>query len=255
MKRRHVVAIAVTAFLAVSAVAFAAITAVVPREFDPGRSSLVQAEWLSGIGCPTNQRAGQVFQPPSFSTTAPQIITDPACPTGDSSDRRVEGLLLAKTGPQANNASAVADVRNPPGTITELGWDIRKPGVDTSAGPRGSHCGAGAPRWNITTSSGALYFIGCNSPPATQTPGDGFIRMRWGAGTLAFAAAGGTAPLSSLSVRRLSIVMDESNDALGGPDNFGLTVLDNIDVNGVLVGGGGHGDDDDDDEDDDRDDD
>jgi hypothetical protein len=179
-----------------------------------------------------------VFQPPTFETTAPATVTDPACTTGDPEDKRVEGLLLAKTGPTANNAAAFAVVKDPPRTITELGWDIRKPGTELSAGARGSHCGAGAPRWNITTRSGQLFFIGCNSPPATtQTPGEGFVRLRWAGTTLAFPAGAGTpTPLSSLDVRRVSIIFDEGYDT--GPDNFGLAVLDNVDVNGMLTGQG-----------------
>lgn len=233
------IAAAVTALTAAGVAYAATHFEVVPNEFDPGRSSLVQASWLAGIGCPTAQPAGQVFQPPTFETTAPESITDPACLTGDPNDKGVEGLLLAKTGPTANNASAFAVVTNPPATITELGWDIRKPGADLSAGPRGSHCGAGAPRWNITTSDGKLFFIGCNSPPATtQTPGQAFVRMRWGAGTLAFPQSAGDVPtaLGSLDVRSLAIVFDEGTDT--GPDNVGLAILDNIDVNTVLVGEG-----------------
>lgn len=224
--RKHRIAALAAAVTALTAagVAYAAVHfEVVPNEFDPGRSSLVQATWLGGVGCPT----------------APESITDPACTTGDPNDKRVEGLLLAKTGPTANNASAFAVLTNPPATITELGWDIRKPGTDLSVGPRGSHCGAGAPRWNITTSDGRLFFIGCNSPPATtQTPGQAFVRMRWGAGTLAFPQAATDVPtaLGSLDVRSLAIVFDEGSDT--GPDNFGLAILDNIDVNTVLVGEG-----------------
>lgn len=237
-RKGRLIAIVTAATVTTVGVAYAAEQfEVIPGEFDPGRSFLVQATWLGGIGCPTNQPAGQVFQPPTFETTAPETISDTACPTGDTNDRRVEGLLLAKTGPTANNASAFAVITDPPPSITELGWDIRKPGLDTAAGSRGSHCGAGAPRWNITTSDGRLFFIGCNSPPGTPTPGEGFIRLRWGAATLAFAAGTGTPTLlSSLDVRRLSIVFDEGYDT--GPDNFGLAVLDNIDVNGVLVGEG-----------------
>jgi hypothetical protein len=46
----------------------------------------------------------------------------------------------------------------------------------------------------------------------------------------------------------LTIVHDEGTDA--APDNFGLTVLENIDVNGILVGEHGGGDDGDEDDDD-----
>jgi len=41
------------------------------------------------------------------------------------------------------------------------------------------------------------------------------------------------------NVQNVQIVMDEGQDT--GPDNFGLSVLDNIDINGVLVGRGPSG--------------
>jgi len=40
-------------------------------------------------------------------------------------------------------------------------------------------------------------------------------------------------------VKSISIIFDEGQDA--GPDNFGLAVLDNIDINGTLVGRGQNG--------------
>src|SRR5207245_7036465 len=119
-----------------------------PFEFDPANTRLVQSTWLPGIGCPTDARI-------SAGTT----YTDPACPRGDLRDRQNEGLLLVKTGPTANNASAGVVLRNVPSTVTELGYDIRKPGA--SADLRGSHCGAGAPRFNVTTEDGTTFFIGC----------------------------------------------------------------------------------------------
>jgi hypothetical protein len=224
-----------------------------PREFDPGRTFLVQAEWLTGIGCPTNARVA------TSNATGTGVggftsYTDPACPTGDSSDRKNTGLLLAKTGPTSNFASAVADIKGVEGkTLTELGYDIRKAGP-TTIDPRGSHCGAGAPRFNIETTVDS-YFLGCNSPPPTsQLPdGDGFIRLTWGGSSGPLIAFGsmGLAPVAG-KVESLSIVFDEGTDPSGGPDQFGLAVLDNINVNGVRVGRGpGDGDDDDDDEHDD----
>src|SRR4051795_8781428 len=201
-------AFGLAAFLLFAAAAYASgmFNRVVPREFDPAHSHLVQAAWLSGIGCPTGARA-QVFQAPDFSTTAQETVTDPACTTGDPRDRSVQGLLLAKTGPTANNASATARLQDVPSHVTELGYDIRKPGADTSAGVRGSHCGAGAPRFDIVTRSGHIFFIGCNSPPATtQTPGLGFIRLRWAGTTLAFPQRATDTPtaLSALDVRSIT---------------------------------------------------
>jgi hypothetical protein len=94
------------------------------------------------------------------------------------------------------------------------------------------------------TGAQGSFFIGCNSPPApVQTPGIGFIRMRWPAPLPAFAATesvicsplGAVCNIAGLEIRSLAIVFDEGQDT-GGPDFFGLAVLDNIDVNGILVG-------------------
>jgi hypothetical protein len=227
---------------------------VVPREFDPGKSYLVQAEWLTGMGCPTNARLATpnaTFTAWSGSYTP---YTDPACPTGDPTDGKNEGLLLAKTGPTVENfASAVADIKGVEGKVlTELGYDIRKPGP-TSLDQRGSWCGAGAPRFNIETTTG-FFFLGCNSPPADmQQDGDGFIRLTWGAGPLPILSQNG---LVTGQVKRLQIVFDEGNTLFATDPKVelgvGLAVLDNINVNGVRVGQGpGDGDDDDDDEEDD----
>ena len=218
-----------------SGVAYAAgnFRQVKPGEFDPGKTFLVQAQWLTGIGCPTNAK--------QFDGTTTTTYSDPACVTGDNGDKRNEGLLLAKTGPTPNDASAFAELKEVKGlTVTELGYDIRKPGV-LNTDPRGSHCGAGAPRFNVETKDGTLYFIGCNSPaPDQQTPGNGWIRLRWGGNghaLMAFPQAGGAAvDIKGKEVKSISIDFDEGQDPSGGPDSFGLAVLDNIDVNGMLVG-------------------
>jgi hypothetical protein len=221
---------------------------VVPFEFDPYHTHLVAAEWEEGLGCPTNATTAP-FLPPDYSTVGSGSYTDPACPTGDPSDKRNEGLLLAKTGPTNNDAAAGAVIIGVKGTILkELGYDLRKPGSGTGLNvpgsqndPRGSHCGAGAPRFNIVTVEDptATYFLGCNSPPPDfDYSGQGWQRLRWG-GTVSLRAYRNGNTLSSISnmtVKRLSIIFDEGQDI--GPDNFGTAVLDNIDVNGTLVGRG-----------------
>ena len=206
---------------------------VVPKVFDPAETDLVQSTWLGGTGCPTNASTS------SNGAKKPDgIFTDPACLTGDPKDKQNEGLLLVKTGPTSNFAAAVAEIKGLPKNLmlTELGYDIRKPGANQND-PRGSHCGAGAPRFNITTTTG-FFFLGCNSPPpTTDTPGIGWQRLRWGgtAPLMAFASSGVLTPVTG-KVTQLEIVFDEGQDT--GPDNFGAAVLDNIDVNGVLVGRG-----------------
>ena len=228
---------------------------VVPFEFDPRGTHLVAAQWKGGIGCPTNAKTAP-FLPPDFSTVGWGMFTDLACITGDQGDNRVQGLLLAKTGPTNNNASAGATIVGVKGkSLTELGYDIRKVGFyainnvppsPPSLGfldPRGSHCGAGAPRFNVII-GGDRYFIGCASPPPTsQIIGDGWLRLRWGGAGGPLLAFGAACPdpnvpcdISGRPIDALSILFDEGQDT--APDHFGLAVLDNIDVNGKMVGRG-----------------
>ncbi len=234
MKLRTLLAALAILTLTAGAAYAAAKFTVTASEFDPARTFLVQAQWLDGIGCPTNAGVS------ANGSTITSHFTDAACATGDTSDNHNQGLLLVKTGPTANYASAGADITGVKGMmLSELGYDIRKP--DVSAGARGSHCGAGAPRFNITMQDGNTYFIGCNSPPAVQALGQGWLRLRWGTGgtLIAYGQNTGVATIiSGLKVRSLEIVFDEGQDASGGPDMFGLAVLDNIDVNGTLVGQG-----------------
>jgi hypothetical protein len=201
---------------------------VVPFEFDPYGTNLVQAVWLTGLGCPTAAMTsdGTISTP----------FTDPACPVGDPKDRGNEGLLLVKTGPTSNFAAAGARLLGPGVKgimLTELGYDLRKPTMPID--PRGSHCGAGAPRFNVVTSDGVNHFIGCNSPPAMLAgTSPSWIRLRWRAADLAAAFPPIVAPNNTVS--SITIIFDEGTDT--GPDNFGLAVLDNIDVNGTLTGKG-----------------
>src|SRR5206468_11340204 len=155
-----------------------------PQEFDPGKTHLVQAAWLHGTGSPTN--ATIALPNASFTGVGSfTTYTDPACDPsvggGDPKDQRNEGLLLVKTGPTTNFASAGAELHNVKGiTLTELGYDIRKYGPGTHLGDRGSHCGSGAPRFNILTTDG-FFFLGCSSPPPnSEVLGDGWIRLHWG---------------------------------------------------------------------------
>jgi len=248
MKRTVVLLLALMSLVVPAQLAFAQLPffSVVPFEFDPFDTRLVAAEWRSGIGCPTNAKTAP-FLPPYFTTVGSGTYTDPACPSGDPLDDHNQGLLLAKTGPTNNDASAGATLDGVHGTIlSELGYDLRKPGA-TFADPRGSHCGAGAPRFNVFIGS-QLWFIGCASPPPNvDTPGNGWQRLRWGGSNvtdmlLAF-NSDPTSPcnqvpcdIRGMIVDCIEIVFDEGDDT--GPDNFGLAVVDNINVNGTRVGRG-----------------
>jgi hypothetical protein len=209
VKKRWMIVVGCALFLGVAAIAGAAAPKfheANPGEFDPGKTFLVQSTWLDGIGCPT---VG---------------ATSTACTTNDATDKHNQGLLLAKTGPSSTNASAFAVLKDVAGiTLTELGYDLRKPGV-SHLDPRGSHCDNGSPRFNVETTAG-FFFVGCNSPtPVVTTTGDGWQRLRWDATGIP-----GT-------VKSIAVLFDDGQDT--GPDNFGLSVLDNIDVNSTLVGHG-----------------
>src|SRR3989442_2082395 len=144
-KRVFLVALLVPFVLTGVALAASRLEAVKPGEYDPAKTYLVQAAWLNGIGCPTAASTA------AYPDTKPNgTYTDPACGTGDPKDKRNEGLLLVKTGPTTNNAAAIAELKGVKGTVlTELGYDIRKPGTELAAGARGS---TGAPARHASTS-------------------------------------------------------------------------------------------------------
>src|SRR3989454_6463283 len=82
-----------------------------PQEFDPGKTNLVQAAWLNGIGCPTN--ATIALPNTTFTGVGGfSAFTDTACPIGDLNDQHNEGLLLVKTGLTNNFAAATAELIN-----------------------------------------------------------------------------------------------------------------------------------------------
>src|SRR5947207_476159 len=134
--RTFLASLAVLVFSTSVAFADSKFNQVKPGEFDPAKSILVQAAWLNGTGCPTSQQIQQYKAVPPYRLEI-VIYQDPGCPTGDSKDKKNEGLLLVKTGPTANNAAAGAELKGVKGmTLTELGYDIRKPGA--AVDPRGS---------------------------------------------------------------------------------------------------------------------
>jgi hypothetical protein len=208
-----------------------------PETFDPSHSNMVTAAWLGGLGCVTKGHV-QAFVPPAFTTTQIQPFADATCPTGDSEDNDNQGLLLAKTGPTNNNAAGGAKIDGLGNfTITELGWDVRN----------GTHCGAGAPRFNIHVKSepaSTIHFVGCSAMPVVSTGLYG-TRRRVTAAQLAGAGfAFAPIPVGSV-IDSIEIVYDEGQDTPTATEaGNGLVVLDNIDINGVLVGHGpGKGDD------------
>lgn len=211
-------------------------TGVVP--FVVGDPTLVSAEWRQGLGCPTNLP----FPFACFSAA-------------DPTDNVNAGLILAKSGPTTSDPAvdlslypagintdlppyAAAELQGVAGArvadLAELGYDLRKfffPPVPDN--PAGSHCGLRAPRFDVVTQGTAgpsTHFFYCVSG-VVDNVNLGWLRMRW-------TPDQAVPPMDPAdTIQSIKIVFDEGVDPAGGlPDLFGLAVLDNIDVNGILVG-------------------
>jgi hypothetical protein len=218
------------------------------HRFDPGDTDTAQAKWEDGTGC-LNAVA-------THNTTNPNgSYTDSVCATAyDPKDEENDGLLLEKGGPTPTNSAGTAELHNVKGTtVTELGYDIRL--LDYPLSVSGSHCGAGAPRFDIYITDGTLFFVGCRSPLADSVisgaagSGDGWTRLQWGTGAAGSVMGFCVAPAPTAecpinfmlvpitgTVQRAFIVFDEGTDTAS--DYFGAAFLDNINYNGQLVGKG-----------------
>jgi hypothetical protein len=81
--------------------------------------------------------------------------------------RSDHALELKKLGTTVTNASSGADVHGVIGlTLSELGFDYEV----------GGHCGAGAPRFNVTLTTGQTFFFGCSHGDVVGTLTD----RQWG---------------------------------------------------------------------------
>lgn len=176
-------------------------------------SNIVTSGWLAGMGLPDD---GTTPNP------NPGARNDPHA-----------GLLLNKNGPTSDCSASGATIKGfrPGSTVSELGFDYRF----------GGHCGAGAPRFNVTSTAGFTYFLGCIHGAATPAPQDPeWVRIRFATGQGTVFPADPSAPpfvFGTTQVRSIDIVFDEGTDTTSpsDPNGVGLAVLDNIDVNGNLI--------------------
>jgi len=116
------------------------------------------------------------------------------------------------------------------GSSFELGFDYRN----------GTHCGAGAPRFNVMATDGFHFVGGCANGTPTAAPQDPleWTRVRFDTSN----SAQSFPPIAAGSViQSISILYDEGTDATSSPDDpngVGLSVLDDIDINGALITSG-----------------
>jgi hypothetical protein len=196
-------------------------------------SNIVTAAWLGGAGLPDNGGAN---------TTAADLATNP-----NKRDRH-RGLLLSKNGPTADCSAAGAEIKGVKGMVVtptfELGFDYRN----------GGHCGAGAPRFNVSyivpSGSEGFSFVGGCSNDSTPTPAPqdplqwSRVRFQTSSPTESFPVI----PAGS-KIESITLIFDEGTDTptaarpsgdAGNPAGIGLTVLDNIFINGRVIRSGNH---------------
>jgi len=207
------------------------------KPFVEGDPTLVAAEWRQGVGCPTTLSAPFAC----FASSDPQ-------------DNLNSGLLLVKTGPTSldpavdlsgypNSVSgdlsplAGVDLQGVAGgsvaDLTELGFDLRKPGSNSFFNVAGSQCGLRAPRFNVVTQGAAgvtthRFYCVDGIIPFDGT-NQGWVRLRW-------LPEQADPPMDVAdTIVSMRVLLDEGQDVV--PDEFfGVAILDNIDVNGILVG-------------------
>ncbi|HYZ11370.1 MAG TPA: hypothetical protein VE962_05700, partial [Actinomycetota bacterium] len=147
-------------------------------------------------------------------------------------------LVLRKEGPTTTNASAGGNVHGTKklSALTELGFDYEV----------GGHCGAGAPRFNVTLTDGTVFFFGCAHGDVVGTmsdrDGDLWNRVRF-TDLDAFPQDGVSVwpGFGVAEVQAIQVVFDEGNDTPLVTGTPGFVRLDNIDVNGKLMGKPGAG--------------
>ena len=190
----------------------------------PAGSHIVTSAWLGGIGLPDNGGAN----------TTP---ADEATPAGNPyKNDPHRGLLLSKNGPTADCSSAGATITGVKGMTVpagfELGFDYRN----------GGHCGAGSPRYNVvvTPPSGpnTFHFVGgCANGTKTPAPQDTVEWTRVRFNTSIPAQSSPVIPPGSTIVS-INLLVDEGTDSTSTPDDpsgVGLSVVDNLDINGTLI--------------------
>jgi hypothetical protein len=213
---------------------------VVPVEVDNG-GFVVAAFWRYGIGCLLAPPSGDGF----------------GCINQSESDSRNEGLLLVKSNQTVFQGKATAQLKGVKGSfLFELGYDLRKAN-SVEFSDQGSECNNNSPRFEIQMADNSNYYIPCQLPTDDLSTSLYWRRPVWGGASPLVACIGQGSPTAVCTpieigcadpngcgtdkrVVTMQIVQDVGPDDEdnGGIEQFGLSVLDNIDVNGRLKGSG-----------------
>ncbi len=167
-----------------------------PYVYDPTQSGALAAKWVDRIGAPVH----------------------------DGTDATYQGLVLSKNASTSTEAQAGAVIKNAAGlTLTELGFDIRD----------GGQCSATSPHFVVVTTDGVVHVVGgCGKGTTLPAPAMGWKRIRFDPSKPEQASP----PITlGQQVKSLAIMLDQGPET-GANAAGGLVVLDNIDINGVLIG-------------------
>jgi hypothetical protein len=139
--------------------------------------------------------------------------------TSTTTDILNQGLVLSKTSAASNQAQAGAVIRGVEGmSLTQLGFDLRT----------GSQCTVKSPRLVVVTTDEVVHKAGCQTATSQPAPAPGWQRLRidpTNPAQMVPAIAAGS------KVKTMHVVVDD------GPETgSSVVVIDNIDVNGKLIG-------------------
>jgi len=201
------------------------------------RSVYVTVYVVAGVGGGGDDSGGEVesqlaIQPvvndPTNSGTVGAALLDAAGVPVTSQTASSSGnlaLALSKTAHAPAGTSAGAQLVGAENLtkLTELGFDVRQ----------GGHCTATSPHFVVVTSDDVTHVLtGCANGTIQTAPAQGWIRVRFDPANPAQASP----PIApGQQIKSIAIVLDEGPEATPNPGG-GLAVLDNIDVNGVIVG-------------------
>jgi hypothetical protein len=161
------------------------------------------------------------YDPAGSNTVAASWVDGTGAATSSSAttDLLNQGLLLSKTSSASNQAQAGAVIRGAEGTsVTQLGFDLRQ----------GSQCTAKSPRFVVVTTDNVVHKAGCASATQQASPAQGWQRVRINP-TNPAQMVPAISPGSK--IQSMHLVVDD------GPETgSSIAVIDNINVNGKLIG-------------------
>jgi hypothetical protein len=170
-------------------------------------------------GTPGGMSAQPYVSNSQSGTLAAAWVDNLGASPNNTSDPHNRGLVLARNGSAQADTVAGATIQNVTGIfLTKLGFDFRE----------GIQCSAGSLQFEVVTTQGKHTVDGCNSSTASQSSAP----MGWK--HFEFKPASAVPPIGSTDqVQSISIVLGKGSSSTGS-----IAVIDNIEINGVLVGKG-----------------